>query len=180
MKLKASLLVRLPGIRWSPHDIDSSEPSSSASPSKPKPRIPFSLRSSAPDTAILRPRKSSLKPSSAAEPNVRIDARTRAQNQALFFARLPLELRHMVYEYVMGGEVLHLTLSTKRRFGHCICDEGREDEEHNGNSNHNPNSSSGATNNSKQCACRVLVGGRKDARRLDGGGVSLARTCRRM
>ncbi|KNG45530.1 hypothetical protein TW65_07781 [Stemphylium lycopersici] len=149
-------LGRLPGIRWTPHDIPSSESSSST---KPKSRIPFLLKSSAPGHATPRPRKSTI--SLTSESDVEIDARTHAQDQSLFFARLPIELRRMVYEYVMGAEVVHLTLSTKRRFAHFVCDSEEEHEV------------------GKQCGCRVLIGGKKGAR-LDVGGVSMARACRRM
>ena len=148
-------LGRLPGIRWAPHDIPSYESSSST---KPKSRIPFLLKSSAPDHATPRPRKSTI--SLTSEPGVEIDARTHAQDQSLFFARLPIELRHMVYEYVMGEEVVHLTLSTKRRFAHFVCD-GEEGHEV-----------------GKQCGCRVL-GGEKGSR-LDVGGVGMIRACRLM
>lgn len=101
--------------------------------------------------------------STTPEPNVELDARTLAQGQSLFFARLPIELRRMVYEFVMGEEVVHLTLSQKRRFGHCIC-HSEADNPKRGN---------------QQCSCRVLVGGKKGAR-LDGGAAALVRTCRRM
>ncbi|RYN43472.1 hypothetical protein AA0112_g836 [Alternaria arborescens] len=93
MKPKKFLLDRLPGIRWAPHDIPSTESSSS----KPKSRNPFALKSSAPQHGAVRLRKSTL--SLTSEPDVEVDARTHAQGQSIFFARLPIELRRMVYEY---------------------------------------------------------------------------------
>jgi hypothetical protein len=78
----------------------------------------------------------------------------------MFFARLPLEIRKMVYEYVMGEETVHLTIGAKKRFGHFVC-EGEGDVEE------------------KECGCRVLVGG-KEGERLDGACMSLVRVCRRM
>ncbi|KAJ5058595.1 hypothetical protein J3E74DRAFT_7577 [Bipolaris maydis] len=162
MKLKATLHARIPGIHWSPHDLVSPEPSSSSS--KPKSRMPFSLKSSAPDPATtIRPRKSRLGSTTTFEPNAGLDARTLAQGQSLFFARLPIELRRMVYEFVMGEQVVHLTLSQKRWFGHCICQCETD----------------GPRKGKQQCSCRVLVGGKKGAR-LDGGGAALVRTCRRI
>ena len=77
----------------------------------------------------------------------------------IFFALLPIELRRMVYEYVMGAEIVHLTLSTKKkRFGHFLCN---------------------SDGDSREYMCRVLVFGKKGAR-LYSGGVTIARVCRRM
>ncbi|RYO26445.1 hypothetical protein AA0113_g12460 [Alternaria arborescens] len=153
MKPKKFLLDRLPGIRWAPHDIPSTESSSS----KPKSRNPFALKSSAPQHGAVRLRKSTL--SLTSEPDVEVDARTHAQGQSIFFARLPIELRRMVYEYVMGAEIVHLTLSTKKkRFGHFLCN---------------------SDGDSREYMCRVLVFGKKGAR-LYSGGVTIARVCRRM
>jgi len=146
-------------MRWAPHDIPSSEPSSS----KPKSRNPFSLKSSTPDHVATRPRKSFKSVNSRSKYNVEVDARAHAQQQqSLFFARLPIELRRIVYEYVMGEEVVHLTLSTKRRYGHFVCDGVEE-----------------GSGRGKQCTCRVLVGGRKGSR-LDGACISLLRACKLM
>ncbi|KAA8621844.1 hypothetical protein PtrV1_06345 [Pyrenophora tritici-repentis] len=116
MKPKTLLLGRLPGMRWAPHDIPSSEPSSS----KPKSRNPFSLKSSTLDNVTPRPRKSSKPISFRSKPNVQMDAHTHAQQQSLFFALLPIELRRIVYDYVMGEEVVHMTLSTKRSYSEAI------------------------------------------------------------
>lgn len=76
----------------------------------------------------------------------------------MFFAKLPLELRTMVYEYVMSEGVVHLTMGSKKRFGHFVCEEeaGRE------------------------CGCRVLVGGGREGGRLDRGCGGLVRVCRRV
>ncbi|EDU42839.1 hypothetical protein PtrSN002B_005259 [Pyrenophora tritici-repentis] len=156
MKPKTLLLGRLPGMRWAPHDIPSSEPSSS----KPKSRNPFSLKSSTLDNVTPRPRKSSKPISFRSKPNVQMDAHTHAQQQSLFFALLPIELRRIVYDYVMGEEVVHMTLSTKRRYGHFVCDD-----EHVGGKQ------------GRQCGCRVLVGGRRGAR-LDTACINLSRTCK--
>jgi len=160
MKPKDLLLGRLPGMHWAPHDIPSSEPSSS----KPKSRNPFSLKSSTPGHVTTRPRKPFKSVNSRSKSDVGVDARTHAQQQqqSLFFARLPIELRRIVYEYVIGEEVVHLTLSTKRRYGHFVC-EGVEE----------------GSGRGKQCTCRVLVGGRKGAR-LDGACINLLRACRLM
>jgi hypothetical protein len=157
MKPKGKFFSLLPGMRWVPHDIPSDEPSAS----KPKTRNPFSLRSSAPDYTTLRPRKSTI--SLTMEPDSELDARTHAQGQSMFFGRLPIELRRMVYEYVMCEEIVHLTLSTKRKFGHFICDSTEGGEEV----------------NDRECGCRVLVGGRKGIR-LGSGGERMVRVCRRM
>ncbi|KAL7778233.1 hypothetical protein CFE70_004910 [Pyrenophora teres f. teres 0-1] len=112
MKPKALLLSRLPGIRWAPHDIPSSEPSSS----KPKSRNPFSLKSSTLDNVTPRPRKSSKPISFRSKPNVKMDARAHTQQQSLFFALLPIELRRIVYSEAISHlyrphifSLLHIT-----------------------------------------------------------------------
>jgi hypothetical protein len=38
---------------------------------------------------------------------------------------LPLEIRKMIYEFVMGEETVHLTFGSKKRFGNFICEEDR-------------------------------------------------------
>jgi hypothetical protein len=160
-KPKKLLFGLVPSMRWIPHDIPSLEASQ-----KPKIRNPFSLKTSAPDHGVMRARKASLW--IPEEGDVDGDGECmHAQDQSMFFARLPIELRRMVYQFVVGGESVHLTLSTKRRFGHFICDDtplslDQSDELE-----------------KKECACRVLVGGRKSAR-LDCGGVAMVRCCRRM
>lgn len=45
---------------------------------------------------------------------------TRAQSQSRLFSKLPLELRRMVYECVLGGDVLHIVRLT-RRIAHVRC-----------------------------------------------------------
>ncbi len=165
-KGKKRLLGWLPGIRWIPHDIPSQEQHSLQQDQKPKSRNPFSSSSHKasgdqhhPDHGTLRPRKSTL--SLTSEPDPILDARTRVQGQSMFFARLPLELRRMVYDYVMGEETVHLTLSAKKKYGHFICER--------------PNGSG----DDRECGCRVLVGGR-DSGRLDRSCSQLLRVCRRM
>ncbi|KAI4608038.1 hypothetical protein J4E83_009221 [Alternaria metachromatica] len=155
MKPPKSLLSRLPGIRWTPSDI----PSTSPSTSKPtKSRNPFSLKAAPPEHGTVRPRASTI--SLTSEPDVDIEARTHAQGQSDFFTRLPLELRQLVYEHVMGAEIVHLTLSTKKkRFGHFLCDSEGD--------------------GGREYMCRVLVFGKKGAR-LYPGGPTVLRACRRM
>jgi hypothetical protein len=128
-------LTHLPGLRWVPHDI----------PPRAAPK-----RSRNPFSSASRDRAGSLK----ADLHAR-DAPTLAQGQSVFFARLPAELRKMVYGYVMGAATVHLTMGSRKRFGHFVCDAEGE------------------------CRCRVLVGGKEGAR-LDEGCVALMRTCRRM
>jgi hypothetical protein len=41
--------------------------------------------------------------------------RTYEQVQSMFFGKLPLELRRLVYEEVLGGEVFHLTVNFDMR-----------------------------------------------------------------
>ncbi|KAF1835579.1 hypothetical protein BDW02DRAFT_547914 [Decorospora gaudefroyi] len=168
MKPKSKLSRLIPNMRWVPHDIPSAEPSSS----KPKSRNPFSLKSSsssspsAPPThpIVPRARKPTLKPTPH-NIDAELDTRTHAQAQSPFFAQLPLELRRMVYEYVVGIETIHLTLSAKKRFGHFICESTA--------------SASEDDNEQQECTCRVLVGGRKGVR-FANGGVGMVRVCKRM
>jgi hypothetical protein len=161
MTIKTRLLDMLPSVRWTPHDIASPESSSQA-----KPRSRFSLRSSSlvSSSALahhrpVKKRKSRISLTSMPDPE--LDARTLHQEQSLFFARLPLEIRRMVYEYVVGSETVHLTLGAKQKFGHFVCED--DDEESEG----------------RECACRVLVGGKQSAK-LDRACVGLIRACRRM
>lgn len=152
--MKAKLLTLLPGMRWIPHDI----PSQDVIPKrKTKSRNPFSSRNADAPHGSLRPRKSNI--SLTSEPDDEVDARTHAQGQSMFFAKLPLEMRKMVYEYVMGEETVHLTMGTKKRFGHFVCEDQCREE--------------------KDCTCRVLVGGR-EGERLDGACVAMLGVCRRM
>ncbi|CAO2651866.1 Nn.00g001490.m01.CDS01 [Neocucurbitaria sp. VM-36] len=156
--MKAKFRGLLPGIRWTPHDIPSPDASTSK---KSKSRNPFSLRPSDPYHGELRPRKSTI--SLTSEPDAELDRRTHAQGQSIFFARLPIELRRMVYEYVMGEETVHLTLGTKKKFGHFIC-EARDGKVEGGE---------------RECGCRVLVGGR-ESERLSSACARMLRVCRRM
>jgi hypothetical protein len=45
------------------------------------------------------------------------DQKTLEQSQSAFFAKLPLELRHRVYEYALGGAHLHLRIVERRLLG---------------------------------------------------------------
>lgn len=158
--MKAKLLGLLPGVRWVPHDIPSQTQSKpKAKPKSRSSRIRFSLKSSS-DSTTLQPRKSTI--SLRSEPNAEIDARTHAQGQSMFFAMLPLEIRRMVYEYVMGEETVHLTFSAKKRFGHFLCERHNQEELED-----------------RDCGCRVLVGGR-ESEKLSGACVKMLRTCRRL
>jgi hypothetical protein len=77
----------------------------------------------------------------------------------MFFANLPIEIRKIIYEYVMGERTVHLTMGSKKRFGHFVCEEEEVGQ--------------------RECGCRVLVGGRQ-GERLESACVSILRTCRRM
>ncbi|KAH9866070.1 hypothetical protein J1614_008634, partial [Plenodomus biglobosus] len=125
-------------------------------------------------------------PALTSEPDADILARTHAQGQSDFFAKLPLELRRMVYEYVVGAETVHLTLGAKRRFGHFICEDrvrmrgggggdgvDEEEGEDRGNINKNRHSNT-------ECSCRVLVGGRKSSAKLNSAALGMLTVCRRM
>ncbi|KAI8943008.1 hypothetical protein NX059_001046 [Plenodomus lindquistii] len=162
------LLSLLPGVHWSPSDIQSPDPTTASD--KPKSKVTFFVRAhptssstTTPNHGTLRPRKSTL--SLTSEPDVEIAARTLAQGQSDFFAKLPLELRRAVYEYVVGSEVVHLTLGAKNRFGHFIC-EDKQNAEYAGRM-------------PKECTCRVLVGGR-DSQKMDAAALSMLSVCRRM
>jgi hypothetical protein len=150
--MKAKLFGLLPGARWVPHDIPAQDGP------KSKSRNPFSSSKSRANDVHggVRPRQSAI--SLTSEPDAELDARTHAQGQSMFFAMLPLELRKTVYEYVMGEDVVHLTMGSKKRFGHFLCGDGTE---------------------GKECACRVLVGGSVGVR-LDGACVKMLVVCRRM
>lgn len=93
-------------------------------------------------------------------------SRVTPQNQSSFFAKLPAEVRLMVYAYVMGEETLHLTLGNKKRFCHFVCQDseaGTEGETHWG-----------------QCTCKVLVGGKAQSARLNSACTGILRVCWRM
>jgi hypothetical protein len=171
--------------RWEPSDIRSEDPgqrsnsgarnSPADTKDKPNERITFHIRSSSSatppnrvqDTQLLRPRKSAISLTSISDPE--LDARTDFQWQSTFFAKLPLEIRRMVYGYLYEGETIHLTVGEKKdrigrkeaKFGNFICTQ-----EHIG-----------------QCTCRVVVAGsplETSLPQLDGGHLALVRSCRRM
>lgn len=118
--MRGRLLACLPAIRWVPHDIPS-EGQQRRARSKP-----FSKKQLNPRVESLKPpvyrRRSTLSITSTHDPE--LDARTSPQDQSLFFSKLPLELRRMIYELVVGGEVIHLTLAGKGKFEHFLCEEG--------------------------------------------------------
>lgn len=86
-----------------------------------------------------------------------LDAKTNAQGQSLFFTKLPLEIRKMVYEYVVGEETVHL-LFARKSFSHFVCPVAEEHEE---------------------CDCKVLVGG-AHCQRLSSACIRMLVACRRM
>jgi hypothetical protein len=156
--MKVALLSLLPRTRWIPHDLPTQD--TPASPPKPKSRNPFS-KSHTPSTIPMRPRISTTSLTSA--PDATLDLRTRAQSQSMFFTHLPLEIRKMIYEFVMGEETVHLTFGSKKRFGHFVCeDDGSRDHER------------------RECGCRVLDGVNYEMTHLDSGCMGLVRSCRRM
>lgn len=162
-QMKGRLLNCLPGIRWVPHDIPAAE-NSGRDEKREKSKSRNKGRSKAQDKDERFPihrRKSTISITSIPDPE--LDARTLAQGQSLFFSMLPIEIRKMVYELVMGEECIHLTLGARRRFGHFLCEE--DDGEVEGGQ--------------VECGCRVLVGG-KESRKLDRTGIRLLRVCRRM
>ena len=153
--MRARFRGLIPGANWVPHDL----PSQNQADQKKRPhRSLFSLKASSdPQHGELKPRKSTI--SLRSEPDPEVDARTRPQAQSRFFALLPLEIRQMVYEYVIGEENIHLTFSAKKKFGHFIC--------------------GGQHLEGRDCGCRVLVGG-KDSDKLNSGGARMLRSCRRL
>lgn len=192
--MRSKLLSHLPGIRWSPSDIASDEP---ASKPKEKPRYVFALRSTPPPGSgassnhergglkglgggKARPRQSQRTISITSQPDPIIDARTHAQGQSVFFARLPLELRTLVYEYVMGAETIHLTMASKKKIGHFLCEEAVQ-----ASSSSSSGGGVGARAEhdgddvQRECTCRILVSGR-DSQHVNPAALKLLRTCRRM
>jgi hypothetical protein len=162
--MKDKLLGLLPGMRWIPSDLPSQD---GATSKKPHHRL-FSIKSAKAKSkskdgfeetphGSIRVRKSTI--SLTSQPDAEIVARTHGQGQSNFFAKLPFEIRSIVYDYVMSEATLHLTIGAKKRFGHFICDNEELDK--------------------RECGCRVLVGGRESTR-VDGGCMALARSCRRM
>lgn len=49
-----------------------------------------------------------------------IDYQPQQQSSCLFFTRLPLEIRTIIYEKVIGGNLLHLSI-VERRLQHSAC-----------------------------------------------------------
>lgn len=95
---------------------------------------------------------------------------TKNQDQSILFARLPLELRIIVYEFALGGGMLHV-VQKRKRLAHFECREADPSSSH-----HHYN-------------CRVAVGanglyrGRKAGLGLDRSNAdktALLRTCRRV
>jgi len=164
LPMKGKLLNCLPGVRWAPSDIPAPSTSNANDKGGKKPHRTYALFTSAsrklkaaePNHGAVHRRKSTISISSIPDPE--LDARTLGQGQSSYFAKLPLELRRMVYGYVYGKEMVHLTMGAKRKFGHFVCEEGTEVGE---------------------CGCKILVGGR-EGRRLEGECLSLLRVCRRM
>ncbi|KAF2643705.1 hypothetical protein P280DRAFT_215033 [Massarina eburnea CBS 473.64] len=166
MKAKLSMLIPHVNMRWIPHDIENEN-----EPSKPKTRLksPFLLlaktkRGSDPNHGAPIRRKSTLSLTSV--PDDELDARTHMQGQSMFFAMLPIDVRKIVYEYVMGEETVHLTLGTKKRFSHFKCPRNEEGDE----------TVDGADGD---CGCKILVGGAQSGR-LSSACLRLLMTCRRM
>lgn len=155
--MRRKLLGLLPSVRWIPHDIPSQD--APAHKTKYKSRNPFSSKATTESSqhGPIKPRKSTI--SLTSEPDPELDARTHAQEQSMFFAMLPLEIRRMIYEYAMGEETIHLTIGSKKRFGHFICEDSCD---------------VGA-----ECSCRVLVGGR-EGERLSSACMKILRVSRRM
>jgi hypothetical protein len=183
MKARLHSLFSSATPRWEPSDIRSEDPTqrsnsdtrNSIPKSNPNERITFHIKSSsstsppnpAQNSQLIRPRKSAISLTSIPDPE--LDARTNFQWQSTFFAKLPLEIRRMVYGYLFEGETIHLIVGEKKdkfgrkeaRFRNFICTQ-----EHIG-----------------QCACRVVVAGsplETSLPHLDAGHLSLIRSCRRM
>ena len=119
------------------------------------------------NSQLLKPRKSAI--SLTSTPDRELDARTNFQWQATFFAKLPLEVRRMVYDYLYEGKTIHLKLGEKKEklgrkevtFGNFVCTQERVG----------------------QCTCRVVVAGsplETSLPQLEGAQLALVRTCRRM
>ncbi|KAF1927793.1 uncharacterized protein M421DRAFT_22295, partial [Didymella exigua CBS 183.55] len=170
--------------RWEPSDIRSEDPSQrsnsdarhtpSTNPKdKPNERTTFHIKagpSTTPpipkESQLLRPRKSAISLTSVPDPE--LDRRTNFQWQSTFFAKLPLEVRQMVYGYLYESETIHLTIGEKKdklgrretKFGNFICTR-----EHIGT-----------------CTCRVVVAGsvlETSLPQLQVGQLGLNRSCRR-
>jgi hypothetical protein len=170
--------------RWEPSDIRSEDSGQRSTPDarstalhskdKPNERVTFHIKSSSSrsplctnqNSQLLRPRKSAISLTSV--PDRELDARTNFQWQATFFAKLPLEVRRMVYGYLYEGKTIHLKLGEKKEklgrkevtLGNFVCMQERVG----------------------QCTCRVVVAGsplETSLPQLEGAQLALARTCRR-
>ncbi|KAJ4305586.1 hypothetical protein N0V90_001117 [Kalmusia sp. IMI 367209] len=111
-------------MRWVPHDIESPAGGSKKEKDRPR-RSLLGRRASEPDHGALKRRKSVISLTSVVDEE--LDARTHLQAQSMFFAMLPIEIRKMVYEYVVGQETIHL-LFAKKRFGHFVCERSGEED----------------------------------------------------
>ena len=116
--MRGRLLACLPAIRWVPHDIPS-EGQQRRARSKAFSKKQLKPRAESLKSPVHR-RRSTLSITSTHDPE--LDARTSPQDQSLFFSKLPLELRRMIYELVVGEEVIHLTLARKGKFEHFLCE----------------------------------------------------------
>lgn len=77
-------------------------------------------RNNAPPPLPLRDRALSL-PLPAPKFNVPTTVqKTHSQIQAILFRQMPIEVRRLIYEEVLGGEVLHI-LRKRRKLGHYVC-----------------------------------------------------------
>jgi hypothetical protein len=151
--MKARLLHLLPNVRWVPHDIPQSDQS------KKEKSLPRRLLLPKRSESSHGKMRSTLSMSS--ELDEEIFARTHVQTQSMFFSMLPIEIRKMVYEMVIGSETIHLTMGTKRRLGHFVCPAERNGEK-------------------RACTCKVLVGGAGNSEHLNVGCARMLRVCRRM
>lgn len=151
-KAMRKLSTLLPTMRWVPHDIERPAPSKKE---KERPKRPILGRKGDPNHGTLKHRKSVI--SFSSEFDGESDASAHMQIQSAFFAQLPIEIRKIIYEYVVGEEIVHLVFA-KKKFGHFLC----------------PSQNQGV-----ECTCKVLVGGTQ-CKQLNGSCVKMLTTCRRM
>lgn len=185
MKARLKSVFSHSAPRWEPSDIRSEDPGQRSNSdaritpvnpkNKPNERITFYIKSSSStsppnanqNTQLLKPRKSAISLTSIPDPE--LDARTNFQWQSTFFAKLPLEIRRMVYGYLYEGETVHLTVAERKdkfgrremKFGNFICTQ-----EHIG-----------------QCTCKVVVAGsplETSLPQLDACHFGLICSCRRL
>jgi hypothetical protein len=161
-------VLRPSAVRWIPHDIvqpgseSSTHKKQSKDKEKPKRRTLLSFnKPTEPNHGAPKRRKSVLSLTDNADEEC--DARTHMQGESMLFARVPIEIRKMVYEFVVGVETVHLTLGTKKRFGHFVCPAADE-----------------VGCERRDCECKVLVGGAGHGGRLSSAGLRMLRVCRRM